>query len=459
MKRIVACGLMVLTFTATLVAQEQTWTIDAIVIDGTWITRDIVIESALDFGVGDTVTAEDLEYAEQDLYDLGLFSTVEFSWVTEDDGSTTLNILASDQLLIMPLLAVDGSSNTITLGASDGNFLGLNVDVRLAYEQEQEFATDDFVARRLGGSVNLPSSMLNGFAFGQSVDIGITGNEEHNYTTSLALPQEWLNGWRWSFNFTKSLSVSYVVDDGGNKLSGYSDNVWQVGSSVEPDWRYRIQPSLRVGWRSSEIGSRGVMNTGFAGVPGTTSFFTWGTRLAYGDIRTRNSYFQKNGWQVSADYDMGIRTAGDPVSSDSLYNKVALGGEVHFLAFTWLELASFLNYGYTDSTMPANQYDIRLHRSRDRAVPGLQVQGSSYYTLQNQVHLTYINMEWFALEHVIWFDIAQDNEADSLMAQTPGMAVGTGVRLRIPKIPWLYLYIDAQWALPATGQDVWGIKI
>ena len=161
-KRIIVCLLFAALSASFLFAEEESWNVGKIVIDGTWMTRDIVVLSKLGFDEGDTITPEDLIEAEKNLYNLGLFSTVEFTWETDDDGVLVLHILAKDQLHIMPLAAIDGSSKTIKLGAADGNFLGFNVDLSLAYEQEKEFAQYDFIKRRIAGSVGLPDSLLNG---------------------------------------------------------------------------------------------------------------------------------------------------------------------------------------------------------------------------------------------------------------------------------------------------------
>lgn len=458
MKKITILLVLTVLTIQSVLAGEEARTIDKIVIDGTWMTRDVIILSKLGFEAGDAVDSADLEEAEKNLYGLGLFSKVEFSWVTEEDQTTTLHVLAKDQLHIMPLVAIDGASDTIKLGAADGNFLGFNIDLSLAYEQEKEYARYDFIKRRIVGSVGLPDTLLNGFSFSQSVDIGITGNAEHDIETKLSLPDRWFGGWGWSFDFSKSLKVNYLSTD-GVKDSGYSLDMWNAGTVLKPSVGYNLHPEVLLRWESREISDRGVEDTVFTGGAGINSFLNIGGSLTYGEIRKKNSYFQQNGWKVFTGYSLGIKTSGDS-SIENLFNKFNLGAEGHWLAASWLELAGYADYALTDSRLVSNQYDIRVHSTRDRAVPGLQVQGRTYYAVTAQLHATYINTDWFALEHVGWFDVAGggDNAAE-LFSSAPKMAVGTGLRFRIPNIPWLYFYIDAQWALPSTGQDFWGLKI
>lgn len=456
MKRLILMSIITL-LTPFLFAQDEGTKIDKIKIDGTWMTKDVVILKALDFEVGDTITKEDLDYATQDLYDLELFSKVELSWETDEEGAQVLVILAKDQLHIMPLAAIDGASNTINLGVLDGNFLGYNIDLSVSYEQEKEFANYDFIKRRIKGSFFLPDSSLNGFTFGQQVDVGVTENAEHYFGTNFSLPKDWFNSWQWNFNFSKQRSVNYNSEE-GVKIDGYSIDNWNVSTSIAPDWRSLFSPSFALGWSSDTISDKGLRDVGFVGDEKNVSYLNMGTSVEYGDIQTRNSYFQKNGWSVFANYNLNVRTQGDS-NSEPFYNNFGMGAEGHYLAFKWLEFASFLNIGITDSEEDFRRYDIKLHESRDRAVPGLHVQGSAYYSFQNQIHLTYLNTDWFAVEHVFWYDMAQGNKNAALFSQAPKQSVGTGVRFRIPNIPWLYLYVDVQWAIPPTGQDIWGIRI
>lgn len=428
---------------------------DKIVIDGTWMTRDFIILSKLGFKEGDSVTQEDLEKAEKELYRLNLFSKVEFTWDEEEDGTTTLHVLARDQFLIMPLVAIDGSSSTIKLGAADENFLGFNVDLSLAYEQEKQYSQYDFIKRRIRGSVGLPDTLLNGFTFGQVVNIGLDGNAEHEIKTDFSLPTRWFNDWLWRFYFSKSLDVIYDAED-GVKLSGYSDSKWDLHTIFKSDWDKLWNPRFEFGWYSSEIGDTGLVDVGFDGIMGANSYLYWSSGITYGEVRTKNSYFQKNGWKVFADYSMDIKTAGDN-SFEPLIHDFSIGAEAHWLAFNWLEFAGYLNYGVSNLE---NNYRIPIHNTRDRSVPGLTINGSTFYSLTAQAHVTYVNVDWFALEHVAWFDLARAGiDSADLFSTAPKMAVGTGLRFRIPNIPWLYFYIDIQWALPETGQDFWGIKI
>lgn len=458
MKKYLAGLFLVLLSVSSLFAEEDERVIDKIVIDGTWMTRDFIILSKLGFDVGDKIGREELDMAEKNLYELKLFSKVEFSWVEEEDGTTTLHVLAKDQLHIMPLVAIDGSSNTIKLGAADGNFLGFNVDLSLGYEQEKEYAQYDFIKRRIKGSFSLPDTLLNGFTFKQTVDIGITGNAEHDIATEFSLPKRWFSDWGWSFNFAKKLDVNYE-DLNGVKLSGFSNDVWEFGTTLRPSLDIPLFPMFSLGWKSETIGDNGVMDTVFTADAGTTSFIDMGAGLTFGEILTKNSYFQQNGWKAFAGYNLGIKTSGDP-SVENIFHQFNIGAEGHLLVFKWLELAGYADYALTSSNRDTKQYNIRVHETRDRSVPGLSVSGTNYYAVSAQAHITYVNIDWFALEHVAWFDMAQaGSDIPDLFSEAPKMAVGTGLRFRIPNIPWLYFYIDIQWALPETGQDFWGIKI
>jgi hypothetical protein len=87
------------------------WQIDSIQINKNWRTRDKIILRELQFSAGEKVDQNKLETSINQVWNIGSFAQVDYSFDTLSPNSYLLNINAKDAFNLVPYVTVGGNSS------------------------------------------------------------------------------------------------------------------------------------------------------------------------------------------------------------------------------------------------------------------------------------------------------------------------------------------------------------
>lgn len=378
--------------------------IDSIAIEKNWRTKPIIILNELFFKVGDTVRIGQIDTAMKRIWNLGNFSTVNYTLDTLGTDSTLLHITAKDAFTIVPLLSPKGSLKdfTLTLGVSDQNFLGLNTKLDL----RADVGTN---ANTYGVNLKLPRQLLY---------------------KNMTIEGGFLIG-----NAKKFLYHDFTPDT----LSGVGYRQREVyltiGHPNHQDYRYTFSPDLGLCWFTHRTDSTLIPSW----VPQPTYQSSWAEvslRESIGTVNKRRHQLQGGTAGI-------ILRAGKGLHNQSTnYLSCQITAEYHHLVNKFLQFSGKLQTGSTSAAYPSLFY-YRGAMDVKGILTG-QIGGKNYYTTYLGVHLTYINREWFAIEHYVYLNTGYgNNHFNQLFTTVPYYSIGNGVKFMIPAIPWLYLYLYA----------------
>jgi hypothetical protein len=120
------------------------------------------------------------------------------------------------------------------------------------------------------------------------------------------------------------------------------------------------------------------------------------------------------------------------------YHQFGFSLQYHKTFDRLVQLSSSFSNSYITADAPSLYY---YHGGS--TIKGLRtgmISGKTVYTGYLGIHLTYLDMQWLAIEHKLFINTGQG--ADSirdLYTISPFFSVGTGVRFMVPMIPWLYI--------------------
>jgi outer membrane protein assembly factor BamA len=109
------------------------WQIDSIQINKNWRTRDKIIMRELQFSAGEKVDQNRLETSISQVWNIGSFAEVDYTLDSISPNGHLLNLTARDAFNLVPYVTFNGSKddNNISIGFSDNNFLGRNINLEL----------------------------------------------------------------------------------------------------------------------------------------------------------------------------------------------------------------------------------------------------------------------------------------------------------------------------------------
>ncbi len=238
---------VVLFFLCVILPAEEAPLLPARVTDIEYVgakrTRPVVLDRYVSFGVGDTIGADDLERARQELRESGLFADVLVETVPADDGVAVRFVLDEKWTLVpFPFFSASGG-------------------------------------RYRGGLVLIES---NAFGFDkQIVAVGIGGNT--GFSTFLLYDDPAFLGSRWQTTLATSLGTDELerTDSGGSVLWRRDANVVAVTPRVGYRVTDALEPSVGVEFTAFDFQSKDPR----APDPGATGAVTPSVRVAFDDRR------------------------------------------------------------------------------------------------------------------------------------------------------------------------------
>lgn len=400
MKRIV---LYIILFLNGLSAFSQrsdstnVWKIDSIQINKNWRTRDKIILRELQFNVGETVDQKTLDKSISQIWNIGSFAQVEYALDSISTNGYLLNIKARDAFNLVPYITFSGNSdeNNISVGFSDNNFLGRNINLDLQ---------------------------------------GNIGTYKSSYKVGVAIPRQLLY---------KNMTLSFQVSSGTRNSYRYSGNEKSsviayrtkqfsggIGNPFHTDYEYTFSPNLSWNLFQHKTDST-LIDTE---VPFSGNYEINYLSLSVGESiglinRIRH---QRDGYSISGGYGIGIGLD----KNSPIYHSFGFGAAYYKTLNKVVELSGNFSTGYTSSTIPS-----LIHYMNSGNVKGLingQESGQGHYNGKLTSSFTYLYYNWFALEHSVYthFGMADDHYFE-IYKKTPRISLGTRIKIWTPMIPWL----------------------
>jgi outer membrane protein assembly factor BamA len=373
------------------------WQIDSIQINKNWRTRDKIIMRELQFSAGEKVDQNKLETSINQVWNIGSFAQVDYSFDTLSANSYLLNIDAKDAFNLVPYVTVSGNKDdkNISMGFSDNNFLGRNINLDL----QGNIGTYN---SNYSGQITIPRQLLY-----------------KNMTLSFRLSSGNGNSYRYE-NDEKASVIAYR----SKQFSGGIGNPWHT------DYEYTFSPNLS--WNLFQHKTdTSLVDTD---VPFAGEYKINYLALSLGEsigLINRNRH-QKDGYLISVGYGVGIGLN----SSSPLYHSYGFGASYFKTLNKVVELSGSFSTGYTSSTIPS--LITYMSSSHIKGLINGQESGQGQYHGRLNTSLTYLDYNWFALEHSFYthFGMADDHYFD-IYKKTPRISVGSEIRIWTPMIPWL----------------------
>ncbi len=373
------------------------WKIDSIQINKNWRTRDKIILRELQFKEGETIDQDCLDRSINQVWNIGSFAQVNYSLDSISPKGHVLNLTARDAFNLVPYITVSGNNDdkNMALGFSDTNFLGRNIDLSL-------------------------SGNIGTYTSSYKISFGVPRQLLYkNMTLSFQLANGSSNNFRYKNNEKFS-----VVAYHSKQFSGSIGNPWHT------DYKYSFSPNLS--WNLFQHKTDTTLVD-------TDVHFVDNYKVNYLALSIGESFglinrlrHQHNGYSISGAYGIGIGLNNDSPT----YHSFSFGASYYKTINPVIELSASFSTGYTTSTLPS-----LIHYMNSGDVKGIingQESGQANYNGKLNAGFTYLDYNWFALEHSIYSHIgmASDHYFD-MYKYKPRMSIGTKFRFWTPMIPWL----------------------
>ena len=390
----------------------DTWIIDSVQIKKNWRTRDKIIMSELQFNVGDKVNQETIDKTISQIWNLGNFAQIDYSIDSISPSSHMLNITAKDAFNLVPYVTVGGNKDDkrISMGFSDNNFLGRNIDLNL----EGNIGT---YSSTYSGSISIPRQLLY-----------------ENMTLSFGLSSGSGNSYRYNGDEQVSV-VAYRT----KQFSMGMGNPWHT------DYEYTFSPNLGLSLFQHKTDTSIID----IDVPLADDYKVNYLALSLGEslgLININRH-QKDGYSISGSYGIGIGLD----KNSPVYHSFGFGASYYKTFNRVVELSARYSTAYTTSTTPS-----LIHYMNSSDVKGIkngQESGQGHYNVKLNSSFTYLYYNWFALEHSVYthFGMANDKYFTNY-TRKPRISLGTEIRIWTPMIPWLAASVHFTYL---NGNDNW----
>ncbi|NQU52985.1 MAG: hypothetical protein HQ522_10660 [Bacteroidetes bacterium] len=373
------------------------WQIDSIQINKNWRTRDKIIMRELQFSAGEKVDQNKLETSISQVWNIGSFAQVDYSVDSISPEGYLLNIMAKDAFNLVPYVTFNGNKddNNISMGFSDNNFLGRNINLDLQ---------------------------------------GNIGTYKSNYSAQINIPRQLLY---------KNMILSFQVSSGNGNNYRYQGNEQvsviayrskqisgSIGNPWNNDYEYTFSPNLS--WNLFQHKTdTSLLNTN---VPFAGEYKISYLALSLGEsigLINRNRH-QKDGYLLSGGYGIGIGLN----KNSPLYHSFGFGASYYKTLNKVVELSGVFSTGYSTTTIPS--LITYMSSSHIKGLINGQESGQGQYNGKLNAGFTYMYYNWFALEHSVYthFGMADDHYFD-IYKKTPRISFGSEIRIWTPMIPWL----------------------
>jgi outer membrane protein assembly factor BamA len=415
MKKTVVYILLFLTV-SSVVAQEtdtsETWVIDSVMIRKNWRTRDKIILRELQFNVGEKVSQETIDKTISQIWNIGNFAQINYSIDSISPDRYMLNIMAKDAFNLVPYVTIGGNKDdkNLSMGFSDNNFLGRNIDLNLR---------------------------------------GNIGTYKSTYSASVTIPRQLLY---------KNMSLSFSAASGSGNSYRYQNNEQisavayrskqfsaNIGNPWHTDYEYTFSPNFGLRIFQHKTDST-LINTN---VPLVNDYKVDYLVLSLGEsvgLVNRNRH-QKDGYAISGGYGLGLGLN----TNSPVYHSFGFGASYYKTLNKVVEMSATYSTAYTRSTTPS-----LIHYMSSGDVKGIkngQESGQGHYNVKLKGSFTYLYYNWFALEHSVYthFGMADDKYFRNYQRK-PRTSFGTEIRIWTPMIPWLAASVHFTYV---KGNDNW----
>lgn len=406
--------------------EGDTFRIDAIVVEGLFLTHPNVVTRELLFGEGETVRRAEIEESVQRLRNLGIFRIAEYelldrriplpdgSFPNTGDAHRILLIRVDERWTLIPFgtFAAGGGAFSLTTGLYDINLLGRYIELGGQYQHfagTNSFAVwasdPRFLGRRLRLSGTAAQTNRINVFYRDDGDLE-GGHLQLRRSASAALTYEWV---RW---LRTGVSLSYVDDRYSTDL--LSDEL--------------VELELQ------------------RGLPSPAHYLTAGVTVSLGRLDADD--FLRKGFTVG----WGASAARRGLASNLDYLDQGVG----LVGFLILPLrANFgvrAGLGTTSVDRPEYEYFVGglniLRGFRHR-----RFRGSHYWYANAELRVPSVATRWLVVQHVGFLDSAGVGADSGAFAQLDGMAGGVGLRILSPKIFSLIARFDYAWSLVGDGRS------
>lgn len=402
----------------------EEFTIDAIVVDGLFLTKPNVVTRELSFGEGEVATRKQIEQSIQRLRNLAIFRIAEYELLDRriplPDGTMPeaeeqhriLLITVDERWTLIPFgtFAAGGGTFSLTTGLYDINLLGRYITLGGQY---QHFAGTNSFALWASDPRFLGKRMLLGGTIAQTNRINFFYNDDGELEGAhlrLRRSAGVSFSWEWTEWLRSGISLGYIDD------------------------RY-----------STDLLSEELVELELArGLPEPANYLPVGVSTSIGRINA-NSYLREGarvGWGASA--------ARRGLAS----NLTFLDNSLSFVGFLIGPLRSNLGLrlgvGHTVVDRPEYEFFVGgfnilrgfLHR---------RFRGTTYWYGNGELRIPSIDTRWLVLQHIGFVDAAGIGPDSSVFGEIDGMSTGIGVRILSPKIFSLVARFDYAWSVIGDG--------
>ena len=397
MKRLFFYFILILFAAKTFGQETDQWRIDSIIIEKNWRTRDKIILQEMQFNKGDIVDEDCIGRSISQIWNIGNFAHVDYSLDSLSPEGYLLNLRAKDAFTLVPYITLSGNKDdkNFSIGFSDDNFLGRNINLRINGNIGTYKSTYNL-------SAGIPRQLLyKNMTLNFSVSCG-SGN---------------------SFRYENNKQVSAVAYK-TKQFSGSIGNPWHT------DYEYTFSPNFSFNLFQHKTDTS-LVNTE---VPFVKDYTVNYLALSLGEsIGLINKIrHQRDGYLVAGGYGIGIGLN----KSSPVYHSFGFGASYYNTFNRIVELSASFSTAYTTSTIPSL---IHYMNSGDvRGIINGQESGQGNYNARLTGSFTYLYYNWFALEHSVYthMGMAHDHYFE-MYARKPRISFGTEFKLWIPMVPWL----------------------
>lgn len=386
----------------TINAKKAGWIrIDSIRIIKNWRTRDHIILCELEFREGDLVTSGKIDSSMIKIYNIGNFARVQYEIDTLGKGKNLLTITAKDAFTVVPILSFSGSRKDwqLGMGFSDNNFLGRNIGLSL----QGTIGTRD---KNFSLQFNIPRQLMYR---NMSIGGGILYGNSRNYTYEDGQPVS---------------GIGYKRKE----IYGNIANPWHE------DFTYRFSPNI--GWRLFQHKTDSTLIA--SDIPPqedySINYLAFSISESIGYIQ--NIKHQQRGYEAHLGIGVGIGLN----SNSPAYFSVGGGASYHKLLNQVIQWSTKFSTSFTSTDIPS-----LMHYMGGDQIKGIitgEIYGKAVYYGSTGFYFTYLNKDWFAIEQSVYLNIGNGRMVYTDLFRTkPVASIGTGFKLWIPMIPWLYVKV------------------
>lgn len=394
----------------------ETYPIRKIFVEGNKRTdRDVVIRELI-FEAGDSPTRADIRESAQRLLNMGIFDEVDWHLVpvsdTESEEAYYFLLELEERWTVIPLAngAFGGDLLSLQLGLYDINLFGRYLELGADY-------------RRLGDTNSFSVWFRDPRFLGERLSL--------------------------STSIYRNARLRVLYDDAGQAEGGYFRSQWGMSLSFQKEWKWWLTSTFGLTAHADSFSDTylGVeladMQRAAGGFPDDHEAFSLYAATQVGRIDRRSYLRDGLAGSLSVSYTPPI------LFSDLHYVDVVASGSAYTTGPLRSTLALTASTGYTTTESLEHQFYLGGLGSL-RGFLDSRFRGKAYWLANAEFRIPSIDLDWLALQHVLFVDAGSAGRTPRGYADVDGLSVGIGFRLILPKVYNFVARVD--WAFPLVGR-------